>query len=83
MVKCVRKRFDRFYGKTKVNRNVNFRDLGCMAGDATAIYIKRMRAVHQCQITFTRFGGGRNLVRKNKGDRVIVINGEEDLGQLR
>lgn len=84
-----------FMQKRKDKRNLNSRDLGFMAGNASVIYVnqsltpakrKLLKAARQCKkdkgYTYVWVNGGRIFVRKNEGDKAKEIKSDEDLDKL-
>lgn len=84
-----------FMSRRRERRNLNSRDLGFNEGDATVIYIndsltkerrtllKMAREVKNAKnYTYLWVKNGRIYVRKNEGDRFIIIDSKEDLDKL-
>lgn len=96
VVKFVRKiDAELFVQKRKEKRNLNTRDLGFMDGQSNPVYVncsltqwKRQllnsarKAKTEKQYTFLWVRNGRIYMRKNQGDRYVVIEGEEDIARL-
>lgn len=81
--------------KRKEKKNLNSRDLGFMAGDASVIYVnesltpakrKLLSAARLCKkskhYTYVWVNSGRIFMRKNQGEKAIEIKSEEDLEKL-
>lgn len=96
LAKFVRKiDMENFLMKRKQKRNVNSRDLGFIEGEASVIYVncsltqerrKLLSAARKVRLekhyTFLWVSNGRIMMRKNPGDRVVVINSQGDLDKL-
>ncbi|KAG8264258.1 hypothetical protein J6590_014545 [Homalodisca vitripennis] len=76
-------------------RNVNTRDLGFMGGEASPVYINESLtqdkrkllnaariAQREKQYTFIWVKNGRIFLRKNQGDRVVVVDSLDDVEKL-
>ncbi|XP_046679297.1 uncharacterized protein LOC124366740 [Homalodisca vitripennis] len=95
-VKFVRKLdMQEFIRKRREKRNLNSRDLGFMDNDASVIYVnegltqKRRKLLRDARVarreknyTYLWVSGGRILMRKDPGSRVVQINSQEDINRL-
>lgn len=81
--------------KRRVKRNLNTHDLGLTSNPAGAVYVNEslapgrrrlLNAARQLKrekgYTYLWIRGGRILMRKNEGDRVIVLTTMEDLARV-
>ncbi|XP_046677509.1 uncharacterized protein LOC124365561 [Homalodisca vitripennis] len=84
-----------FLEKRRQKRNVSSRDLGYMAGESTPVYVNEsltkakrllLNAARQVKAdkhyTFLWVKNGRIFMRKNQGERYLIINCEADLQRI-